>query len=183
MPLFEVDDLSTPDGRWWTAHRVQATMLYSRRSRRAVPIHGGHCGILSPSSGLARSRGGRADGPVDHCQPSIGGGILERHGGAQAAHEHGFDFYRDQIRRSHGRWLMAGNLLTMLLRLTRHQELQHRASINMAAYVLEKEQPFPGVMAANRKDIYEAWSRYKAVAHFCGAFANLYVNAVLAGGN
>jgi hypothetical protein len=109
--------------------------------------------------------------------------ILARHGGSRAAHEYGFAFYRKQIRQSHGRWLMAGNLLTILLRLTRHEELGRRASINMAAYVLEREQPFPDVMAANRKDIFEAWRRYKAVAHFCGAYSNLYLHALRAGRN
>ena len=48
----------------------------------------------------------------------------------------------------------------------------------MAVYILEKEQPFPDVMAANRKDIFEAWRRYKTVAHSCGAFSNLYVHAL-----
>src|SRR5262245_17796355 len=78
--------------------------------------------------------------PVNHRSAAD---ILARHGGAQAAHERGFAFYRDQTERSHGGWFTAGNLLTMLFRLTRHEELQRRASINVAAYVLENEQPFP----------------------------------------
>ena len=75
---------------------------------------------------------------------------------------------------------MAGALLTLLYRLTLHPELRDRASINMAAYVLEKEQPFPDIMAANRKDIFAAWARYKPVAHFCGALLNLHLSAMRA---
>jgi hypothetical protein len=28
MPLFQLDDLSTPNGRWWTVHRLLAVMLF-----------------------------------------------------------------------------------------------------------------------------------------------------------
>jgi hypothetical protein len=182
MPQFEVDNLSTPDGRWWTVHRVQATMLFpedpAEQSKYLAAV-AALC-LLSPALpsavGTAELMGRLI--AVNHGSAKA---IFERHGGAQAAHARGFDFYQDQIRRSHGRWLMAGNLLTTLLRLTRHKKLQRSASINMAAYMLEKEQPFPGVMAANRKDILEAWSRCKPVAHFCGAFSNLYVHALRAG--
>jgi hypothetical protein len=75
---------------------------------------------------------------------------------------------------------MAGALLTLLYRLTLHLELRDRASINMAAYVLENEQPFPDIMAANRKDIFAAWARYKPVAHFCGALLDLHISAIQA---
>ena len=184
MPLFEVDNLSTPDGRWWTVHRLQATMLYPEAPAERSGYLAAIASFCLQNPALPKTVG--ADEPmgqlitVSHGSAKV---IFERHGGAQAAHARGFTFYQDQIRRSHGRWLMAGNLLTMLLRLMRHQELQRRASINMAAYVLEKEQPFPDVMAANRKDIFEAWRRYKAVAHFCGAFSNLYIHAQRVGGD
>jgi hypothetical protein len=184
MPLLEVDNLSTPDGRWWTAHRLHAVMLYpddpAERSRYMAAI-AAFC-LVNP--GLPRAAG--ADEPMGRLISVSHGSaaaILERHGGARAAHYRGFAFYWDQSRKSHGRWLIAGNLLTTLLRLTRHEGLQRRASINMAAYILEMQQPFPDVMAANRKDIFEAWSRYKAVAHFCGAFSNLYVRALRVGGD
>ena len=183
MPTFEVDDLSTPEGRWWTAHRVQATMLYSANPAEQSRYQASIAAFCLNTPAFPAAGADEPTGRSITVSHRSAAEFLERHGGAQAAHEHGFAFYRDQIRQSLGRWLMAGNLLTMLLRLTRHEELQHRASINMAAYVLEKEQPFPDVMAANRKDIYKAWSRYKAVAHFCAALANLYVNAGLAGGN
>ena len=75
---------------------------------------------------------------------------------------------------------MAGALLTMLYRLTLHPELRNRASINMAAHVLEMAPPFPDIMAANRKDIFAAWARYKPVAHFCGALLNLHISAMQA---
>ena len=121
---------------------------------RAIPIPSEYCSVLPQHPAFPAAGADEPTGRSITVSHRSAAEFLERHGGAQAAHEHGFAFYRDQIRRSLGRWLMAGNLLTMLLRLTRHQELQHRASINMAAYVLEKEQPFPDVMAANRKDIY-----------------------------
>ena len=149
-----------------------------RGSRRAIQVHGVHCSVLSPASGLPAAGTDEPMGRSILVDRRSAADILARHGGAQAAHEHGFAFYREQTSRSHGGWLMAGNLLTMLLRLTTHQELLRRASINMAGYVLEKEQLFPDVMAANRKDIFKAWRKYKPVAHFCGAFSNFHVNAL-----
>jgi hypothetical protein len=68
-----------------------------------------------------------------------------------------------------------------LLRLARHPEFRERASINIAASVLEEAPPFPEVMNANRKDILAAWSRYKPVAHFCGITLDLHLAATRAG--
>jgi hypothetical protein len=187
MPLFVLDDLGTADGRWWTAHRVQATMLFpddgAERSGYMAAV-AGFCLLHPARPGTAASAG--ADEPTGRRVPvsrRAAAAILEQHGGPPAALARSFAFYQDQIRRAQGRWCMAGGLLTMLLGLSRHDEFRKRASVNLAAHVLEQEQPFPGVMAANRKDIFEAWRRYKPVAHFCGAVLNLHLHAPRAGGD
>jgi hypothetical protein len=115
--------------------------------------------------------------PVSHGSAAA---VLMRHGGPRAAHARGFDDYQALIQESQGKAFTAGALLTLLYRLTLHSEFRDRASINIAAYVLEKERPFPDIMAANRKDIFAAWTRYKPVAHFCGALLNLHLSAMRA---
>ena len=184
MPCFELDDLRTPDGRWWTAHRVLCAVLFpddpAEQSRYMAAV-GAFC--LTHPALPTEAAASEADRPAEGSIPVSHGSaaaVLMRHGGPRAAHARGFDSYRDLIQRSQGKAFTAGALLTFLYRLALHPEFRDRASINMAAYVLEKEQPFPDIMAANRKDIFAAWTRYKPVAHFCGALLNLHLSAMRA---
>jgi hypothetical protein len=186
MPLFELDDLSTPDGRWWTVTRLHAAMLFPNdpveQSRYVATIASICLKDPSPRAPDApQGAKGSAHKPVPVDRRAAVAAFYQ-HGGFRAvADAPGVTAYRDLITRSQGDRFMAGALLGFLLRLAGHPAFRDRASINIAAFVLEEEPPFPGVMNANRKDILAAWSRYKPVAHFCGITLDLHLAAMRAG--
>src|SRR5215218_6152385 len=118
MPFFELDDLSTPDGRWWTAHRLLGAILFpddpAEQSRYMASL-ASFCLIqpVLPAAAAVREAGKPAVRSIPVSRDSAAA-VPTRNGGPPAAHARGFATYRDLIQRSQGRAFMAGALLTML---------------------------------------------------------------------
>ncbi len=74
-------------------------------------------------------------------------------------------------------WFVASLMMSLLVRLAiGEQVVSDQASVNKAAYMLEKQRPLfknPDALEAlprNRSDIVSVWSKYRPVAHFCASF-------------
>jgi hypothetical protein len=174
----EIGDLTTAHGRWTTALRLQAVMLFPHdpaEQARLLAALGGQV-LTSPRLALdpapaAFRSGERLLLPLPPEQASE---LHEQHGGLAAVVEaEPTSSYRQLVDERLGAWFTAGSVLSLLLGLAALPEFRGRASVRMAVFVLEHARKFPDLMPATRTQIKAAWSAYRDVAHLCAAYLDL----------
>ena len=98
------------------------------------------------------------------------GGLIE------LADAPGISHQFDDLQRRTKHMLTAGFLLFLIRNMTAHDDLKGGASINKAAWIVEKLKP-PGAHR-NVRDILKCWSQFKPVAHWCAALFEYFNESV-----
>jgi hypothetical protein len=175
MPSFELDDLGTADGRFWTACRLHVVLLYpddQAAQAKLMATYASLClGSSAPPPPPAPERYLLGVGRQSAQEAFV------RHGGHRAVAEAiGVANYRELMAKAARDWLTAGAVLGLLLRMARHPRIGERASVNRAVFVLEEERPLRSMWSA-RKDIVRVWSQCNPVAHLCATMLDLTLAA------
>ena len=189
MPMLELGDLTTPEGRYRAILAVQAIMAWPKEERTRR-------GFLAQCAAydLARLKQIRQTlpDPARAGDPTHDASVawpLYRyvHRGseqqladagdyASLVEAKGLASYRSEIEKRTSDWLAAGEILRLVAIMAEHHpDLKGGASVNKAMHILlqVKLSPIP----RNAASLSDAWSSCSGVSHLCAAFVDLALAA------
>lgn len=183
MPVLDLPDLNQPHGMYLAQIAVRAVMAWptdaATRRRYVAIVMAHHLGELEAAADGLPDPAQAADwfetiaAIREHEEWQQTWDFLESwfNGGgrfAAVAVAPGIQEYQALMNSRMGDQLAAGLILALVRRMARHPELRGGPSVKKAIFLLEHV-PAPGGVPRNSNDLWQAWSDYKPVSHFCAA--------------